>query len=101
MMEPEDMSLEELEEAKRARNKRFKAYASIPYRPWRHEGEEFKPTGYVFKDFYAEHEGSFEPEEMVMRKYVRKLKARGGFTQETAMKALLRYLAMKKEKEIG
>jgi hypothetical protein len=97
----EEMSLEELEEKVKQGRERIKAYASLPYRPWKYAGEEFKPTGNVFRDFYTEHEESQEPEEVIIERYIRKLKARGGYSQETALKTLLRHLAIKKEKEVG
>lgn len=90
----EEMSIEELE-----------AYVYPPsrrkYRPGMYSRRErFKPTQYVFRDYYTELEESAEPEESIEERYIRRLQARGGYTRETARKALLRHLLEHKEREI-
>lgn len=91
----EEMSIEELEEELYT-PRRYK------YKPGMYSrGEKFRPSGFVFKDYYKELEESAEPEESIEEKYIRRLQARGGYTRETARKALLRHLFEHREREIG
>lgn len=91
----EEMSREELEVYLAPKRRRYKPGMHL------RRGETFKPTGFVYKDFFTELEESTVPAEEIEEKYIRKLLARGGYTRETAKKALARRFLEYMEKEGG